>query len=118
LLSPEEVALRCELKFKCLGLASLAQTITPQQSRLTFLHEGNVNTKFFHLQVCHRGQKNFIDHLLHMGATVVDEAEKAQLLFGNFDAILSMQQERSVCLTFTRLNLPTLQLSSLDKCFS
>jgi hypothetical protein len=87
----------------------------PQRSRSTFLCEGDVNTKFFHLQACHRGWRNFIDHLLHMGATMVDGEEKAQLLFDHFDEIMGMQQERSVCLHLTGLNLPTLQLSSLDR---
>jgi hypothetical protein len=53
-----------------------------------------------------------------MGATMVDGEEKAQLLFDHFDEIMGMQQERSLCLHLTGLNLPTLQLSSLDKCFS
>jgi hypothetical protein len=52
-----------------------------------------------------------------MGATMVDGEEKAQLLFDHFDEIMGMQQERSVCLHLTGLNLPTLQLSSLDRWF-
>jgi hypothetical protein len=56
-LSLEEQALRKELKFKCLGLASLSRTLAWQHSHLTFLAEGDANTHFFHLQACHRGAK-------------------------------------------------------------
>jgi hypothetical protein len=68
--------LQRELKVKCLGLASLSQSIARQRSRLTFLKEGDASTNFFHLQACHRGRKSFIDHLHHDGATVVHEVER------------------------------------------
>jgi hypothetical protein len=61
----DEQTLRGELKFKCLGLASLARMIAHQRSRLTYLKEGDANPKLFHLQACHQGHKNFIDHLQH-----------------------------------------------------
>jgi hypothetical protein len=66
-LSAVELELRTELKFKCLGLASLSCTIARQWSRILFLKEGDVNTGFFHLQACHRGRKNFIEQRQHQG---------------------------------------------------
>jgi hypothetical protein len=42
-LSLEEQALCKELKYKCLGLASLSRIIARQRSRLTFLAEGDAN---------------------------------------------------------------------------
>ena len=51
------------LKAKTLGLASLARTITRQRSRILFLREGDANTKFYHLQACHRQRQNRIDTL-------------------------------------------------------
>jgi hypothetical protein len=80
-LSNEEQVLQRELKFKCLGLASLARSIARQHSRLTFLREGDVNTEFFHLQVCHRGHKNFIDRLQHQGAIVFMSWRNLKLFF-------------------------------------
>jgi hypothetical protein len=41
-----EQELRRELKFKSLGLASLARVITRQRPGLTFLREGGANTHF------------------------------------------------------------------------
>jgi hypothetical protein len=71
-LSVEEVELRTELKFKCLGLASLAHTIARQCSRILHLKEGDANTCYFQLQACHRSKKSFIDKLTHQGCTLVD----------------------------------------------
>ena len=45
-LSPREQALRKTLKLRVLGLASLARTIARQRSRLTFLSEGDANTRY------------------------------------------------------------------------
>jgi hypothetical protein len=76
-LSQEEQDLHKELKFKCLGLASLERTIPRQQSHLAFLGEGDENTKFFHLQACHWGHKNYIDRLNHQGTWITKEDVKA-----------------------------------------
>jgi hypothetical protein len=75
-LSAEERLLRNELKMKCLGLASLSKTIARQRSWLTFLREGDGNTRFFHLQACHRSWKSTILHLMHQGVPIVDEESK------------------------------------------
>jgi hypothetical protein len=74
----EEVLLRKELKLKVLGLASLSRTIARQRSKISFLSEGDANTKFFYL--CHWGHKNFIDHLSHQGVVIVNGQEKGQVI--------------------------------------
>jgi len=63
LLSAAEHELRLRAKLCSLGLASLQRTILRQRARITFLAEGDANTKFFHLQACHRSRKNFINKL-------------------------------------------------------
>jgi hypothetical protein len=45
-LSPDEIALRLLLKKKLLGLASLERTIARQRSRILWLREGDVCTRF------------------------------------------------------------------------
>jgi hypothetical protein len=52
-LSEGALLLRRNMKLKCLGLASLQHTIVRQRSRVTFLAEGDANTRFFHLQAYH-----------------------------------------------------------------
>jgi hypothetical protein len=51
------------LKLRVLGLASLSRTITRQRARILFLQVGDANTKFYHLQACHRRGQNHIEAL-------------------------------------------------------
>lgn len=80
-LTVSEQALRRELKLLSLGLASMARTISQQRSRIRFLEEGDANTKFFHLQACHRNRKSFIPSLQLDGQTVTDEEAMADHIF-------------------------------------
>jgi hypothetical protein len=117
-LSPQELTLRKELKMKCLGLASLQCTIYRQRSRIQFLTKGDANTRFFHLQACHRGRKNWIKKLQHEGSWFVDEEAKSQLIFDHFNSILGDYEQRNHRLDFNFLGLPTENLSAIDHCFS
>jgi hypothetical protein len=117
-MSNEEHVLQQELKFKCLGLASLGQSIASQRSRLTFLKEEDANTKFFHLQACHHGHKSFFNRLHHQGATVVHESNKAHVMFDRFDVILGAPFDLSISLDFSLLNVPTVDQTEMDFCFS
>lgn len=72
-LSPAEIDLRRDLKRTSLGLASLSRTIARQTSQMRFLDEGDANTRFFHLQVCHRNRKNRIPTIQHEGQTFTEE---------------------------------------------
>lgn len=48
-LTPQERALRAELKQRCLGLSSLNCAIARQRARVHYLAEGDANTKYFHM---------------------------------------------------------------------
>jgi hypothetical protein len=114
----EETKLRTELKFKCLGLASLAHTIARQHSRILHLIKGDANTCYFQLQACHRSRKSFIDRLVHQGCTLVDEESKANAIFQHFNAIFGVGVPRSCALNFDQLQFDIVNLSGLDFCFS
>ncbi|XP_071679920.1 uncharacterized protein [Lolium perenne] len=77
-LSPQERALRCLLKKKLLGLASLERTIARQRSRILWLREGDACTRFFHLHASQRRRKNFIGHLVVDNRRFTEHAEKAE----------------------------------------
>jgi hypothetical protein len=116
-LSDEECELRQELKQKSLGLASLARTIARHRSRIRFLEEGDANTKYFHLQACHRNRKNLIPSIQHEGQYFSAEEAKQELVYNYYNAILGTPFARSHALHLEGL-LPQLDLSGIDACFS
>lgn len=117
-LSMFEADLRRRLKFRCLGLASLCRTIARQRSRILFLAEGDANTRFFHLQACHRSRKNFIQSVWVEGSEIVQDEHMADAFFDFYNGILGTDFVRSNRMHFAALGTPTLDLSSLEMCFS
>ena len=117
LLSDDEQTLRKQLKLISLGLASLARTIARQRSRLRFLEEGDANTKFFHLQACHRNRKNHIPSISHNGVWFSSDEAKSEVIYGYFNGILGTPFQRQHTIELEDL-LPQLDLSGIDACFS
>jgi len=117
-LSDEEHDLRKELKRESLGLASLARTIARQRSRIRFLGEGDANTRFFHLQACHRNRKNTITALQQDGQWITAEDAKADLIYDYYSDILGKPFTRSHGINFQHLGIPQLELEHLGDCFS
>jgi len=117
-LAPHELALRRKAKLCSLGLASLQRTLVRQRSRITYLAEGDANTKFFHLQACHRSRKNFITKLCTTDAVLLKEEEMAEAVFDHFDSIMGTQGCQQVQLDLNELHLPVLTDILLDRCFT
>jgi hypothetical protein len=90
-----EADLHKTLKLRVLGLTLLARTITRQRSRLLFLVEGNANTRFYHLQACHRSHKSRIDSFRVQGIEVVSDTAMAAALYDHFNEVLGSNFERS-----------------------
>jgi len=117
-LSPVETALRSDLKVMTLGLASLARTIVRQKSRCRFLSEGDANTRFFHLQACHRRRKNYLHSFQHEGALFSTDEAKSGAVFDYFNGVFGNHFQRSHSIDLERLDLPRLDLSTLAAEFS
>jgi hypothetical protein len=117
-LSPVETALRSDLKVMTLGLASLARTIVRQKSRCRFLSEGDANTRFFHLQACHRRRKNYLHSFQHEGALFSTDEAKSGAVFDYFNRVFGNHFQRSHSIDLERLDLPRLDLSTLAAEFS
>lgn len=117
-LSAGEMELRSELKCSTLGLASLSRSIARQRSRIRHLEEGDANTRYFHLQACHRSRKNFIASIEHEGVVLTSEEAKSDLAFDFYNALLGHNFTRTAQLDLDNLQLPRLGLHGLDDPFS
>lgn len=95
----------------------MSRTIPRYRSRIRFLGEGDANTKFFHLQACHRGRKNYIPSVLHEGQWFSDEDAKADLIFQYYNNILGKPFRREHALRLDEL-LPRLDMLGMDVCFT
>lgn len=117
-LSVDEVALRRSLKCKCLGLASLARTIARQRSRMLFLADEDANTKFFHLQACHRSRKQHIASLKVQGIDLNPNEQMEEAVDDHFRGLLGTPFLRAATVNFDTLGFQQHDLSTLDVCFS
>ena len=113
-----ELELRRKLKFRVLGLASLARSIARQRSRVLYLREGDANTRFFLLQACRRGRVNTISSLRVHGTEVINDDAMADALYEHYNAILGTNFVRSRALNLQLLGVPTEELSHLETLFS
>ena len=118
LLAPHEMSLRRKAKLCSLGLASLQRTLVRQRARITYLAEGDVNTKFFHLQACHRSRKGHIPKLKTDEAVLFREDEMANAVFDHFDNMLGTRGDQLTHLNFEELGLPSVPGTLFDHCFS
>jgi hypothetical protein len=89
-----------------------------QRSRINYLVEGDANTKFFHLQACHRNKKNHFESVSVDDMVIIHEEAKAQVIDNHFENIMGTSATSSFSLDFTRLQIPTLDLAALDVCFT
>lgn len=117
-LAPHELALRRKAKLCSLGLASLQRTLIRQWACISYLAEGDANTRFFHLQACHRSRKNHITKLRADDVVLFRDEEMAESAFNHFDAILGSGGQQLNNLNMDELNLPSIHAESLDHCFS
>jgi hypothetical protein len=117
-LSVEERGLRCLLKRKLLGLASLERTIARHRSRIHWLSEGDACTKFFHLHTNHRKRKNYIAHLQVDGVLVSNQDDKAKAVDAFYEKLLGSCPKRGFGLDLDYLGMQTHDLSKLELPFS
>ncbi|CAL5070105.1 unnamed protein product [Urochloa decumbens] len=117
-LSAQELELRRDLKVKCLGLASLERTMARLRSHLTYLKDGDANTKLFHLQSSHRTRKKHIIRLQDDSGIAFSRTEKEEMLFRHFSSILGTSAHRTAELDFAALGVLPVDLERLERPFS
>jgi hypothetical protein len=117
LVAPREDELRGSMKLKIVGFSLVQRTIVRQESRLLWLSEGDVPTKFFHVQANARRRCKHIRSLVHNGRVLWDEDSKAEAAFCFFNKIRTPAQ-RQHTLRLDALDLPCLNLADLGKHFT
>jgi hypothetical protein len=106
-LSVDERALRADLKRRVLGLAALERSRKRQASRISYLREGDANTKFFHLRIISRRRKNHIQRLKHNDGWSATHEDKEKLVFDHFSQALGRPPPRQLDFNWAVIN-PTL----------
>jgi hypothetical protein len=82
--------LKSMLKKCSLMLSSLERTIARSRSRITWLKEGDGNTKFFHMHTCHQKRKKLIAKLESEGGVCTSHEERANMVDEFYANLLGM----------------------------
>jgi hypothetical protein len=117
-LSDQENLLLSNLKSRFLGLSTLNKIKIRQRSRLTWLKEGEVDSKLFHIKANSRRRKNYIQSLQTPLGVAISAQDKEDELFRFFKTRLGANVQRSLGLNWAALGLPSLDLSELEEDFS
>ena len=117
-LSDAEYRLRANLKKRILGWAAIEKARRRQSSRVTYLREGDANTKFFHLKANARRRKNFIQRLKNGPGWAVSHQDKQTIVVDHFSNAMARPHERTRDFNWDALQLQNPYLTSLDDPFS
>ncbi|KAM0921778.1 hypothetical protein ACQ4PT_006701 [Festuca glaucescens] len=117
-LSVEEREIRCGLKLKVLGLASLERTITRQRARVAGVADGDASSNFFRIMSMARRSHSIITSLRSGDQVETDLQGKVGLATDYFMGLLGVAQPREFGLSFEALGLQPLDLSGLEAQFT
>ena len=113
-----EIWLKNRLKKQALLLSSLKRTMARLRSRISWLKEGDANTKLFHLHARHRKRKNFVARLVDGDYTLTSHVEKAACVDRFYTNLIGKCVDRDRVIDLEALGLPSFELSELDAPFS
>ncbi|KAH7684024.1 RNA-directed DNA polymerase protein [Dioscorea alata] len=87
-----------------------------QRSRITWLKEGDCNTKFFHMMANGRRNKNFIHRIRHNGQWIEGNSEIGKVFSDHFQSVFGTPLSRRFLLDWTHLfnYKARIDLSSLE----
>jgi hypothetical protein len=106
------------LKKHSLALGSLKRIIARSRSRISWLQEGDANTKLFHLHARHRKRKNFIAKLTSGGHIYTGHEDKAQVVDQFYDELLGRSINREHTINLQEMGIPSHNLADLELPFT
>nr|XP_040252072.1 uncharacterized protein LOC120969066 [Aegilops tauschii subsp. strangulata] len=113
-----EIGLRHYLKRKLLGLAAIQRIRIRQRSRVLWLRAGDANSRLFHIKANGRRRRNYIPLLQTDHGQFTTQADKHAELHKHFSVTIGSVRARNQSLNWDALDLPRLDLSSLDAPFT
>jgi hypothetical protein len=117
-LTEDERQLRTLLKNKLLGIAAVDRIKWRQRSRITWIREGDANTKIFHLRANGRRRKNHIPSLVGPAGLVSKYEEKEHILLQHYSNIMGTSPPVLLDLNWDALSVSPAALSHLDLPFA
>lgn len=109
-LTAQELNLRRDLKIRMLGLAALERSRRRQASRITYIKLGDACTRFFHLKMAARKQRQYIPSLKNSEGSLVRSHDDKQDVLQEYFQNLSGKKVRRL----RTFQWPHLQLSALQ----
>lgn len=113
-LSDDERLLVSNLKNRILALSVLNKIQIRQRSRQTWIKEGDVNSKFFHIKANSRRRKNFIQSLHTPSGIAISAQDKEEELLRFFKERIGTRFQRTSGINWNMMDLLSLDLGDLE----
>ena len=117
-LSSGELWFKNCLKKHSLVLASLQRTIARLRSRISWLRDGDANTKLFHLHARHQKRKNFIGKIVAGEQFCTSHEDKAAAIDDFYENLLGSCPDREYSINLNELQIVAHDLADLELPFS
>ena len=101
-----------------LALASLQRTIARLRSRISWLCDGDANTKLFHLHARHQKRKNFIGKIVVGEHICTSHEDKAAAVDDFYENLLGTCLDRESTINLNELGINAHDLANLELPFS
>jgi hypothetical protein len=113
----EELQLKKLLKACILGMIAIERSRAKQKSGLTWIKEGDANTRFFHVMTSSRRRNNHITMLSNGLEAATSQTDKHHLIFQHYQSHIGSCPSRVHSINFAELGWPQ-QLHHLDLPFT
>jgi hypothetical protein len=106
------------LRLRLLGMAGIKKSRARQRSRITWMRQGDANTKFFHLMTNARKKKNFIHSLQTENVIALTQNAKHEAIYQHFLQHTCTYVPRQCYMNFSELRWEPRNLEHLDLPFT